>query len=104
MKNGTFVTGEFSSNCFIEAVKAKLQDKNVKIYFCKPRITENGNFQMAHFMWTNGKADYDFSDDERDELPWYKCFYFRGAIREFECGFAKRYSIYRNGRTRRKKR
>jgi len=48
-------------------------------------------------MWTDGKADYDFSDNEADGLPWYKCFWFKGAIRKFDLGFATRYSAYRNG-------
>ena len=98
MKNGTFITEQFRSHCLVEAVKAKLRDKNVKIYFCKPRITENGHFQMAHFMWTDGKEDYDFSDDNGGGLPWYKCFWFKGAIRKFDHGFARRYSECRNGR------
>jgi len=85
------------SNCLAEAVKAKLKDwKHVKIYFCKPRITENGHFQMMHFMWSDGIADYDFSDREANGLPWYKCFWFKGSIRRFELGFAKKYSEYRN--------
>lgn len=93
-----FITGKFWSNCLVEAVKAKLRNKNVKVYFCKPRITENGNFQMAHFMWEDDVASYDFSDDERDGLPWYRCFWFKGAIRKFDRTFARRYSEYRNGR------
>ena len=96
MEKWTFVSDEFYSNCFLEALKAKLKNKQIKIYFCKPRITENGNFQMAHFMWSDGKADYDFSDNEADGLPWYKCFWFRGAIRRFRPGFAERYAKYRN--------
>lgn len=97
MGNFHYVTSEFMSNCCIEAVKAKLRDwNNVKIYFCKPRITENGNFQFMHFMWSNGIHDYDFSDKEYTELPWYKCFLFSGAIREFPLGSAERYWKYRN--------
>lgn len=91
-----FITEQYRSNCLMEALKAKLRNRNVKIYFCKPRITENGNFQMMHFMWSDGVADYDFSDNEEDGLPWYKCFWFTGAIRQFELGFAKKYSEYRN--------
>lgn len=47
-------------------------------------------------MWSDGINDYDFSDKEYTGLPWYKCFYFRGSIRKFPLGFAKRYSDYRN--------
>lgn len=97
MKNKqNFISEEFYSNCCVEAIRAKLKNKQVKIFFCKPRITENGHFQMAHFMWTDGKADYDFSDNEVDGLPWYKCFWFRGRIRKFNLGFAEKYSRYRN--------
>lgn len=92
-----YITGYYKSNCFIEAMKAKLKNwHGVKIYFCKPRITENGNFQMCHFMWTDYYHDYDFSDDQDDELPWYKCFLFKGRIRMFRYGFAEKYSNYRN--------
>lgn len=92
-----YITGEYKSNCFFEAIKAKLKNpKEVIIYFCKPRITENGNFQWMHFMWSDMKGDYDFSDDENTALKWYKCFWFSGRIRKFRRGFAKRYSRYRN--------
>ena len=91
-----FITDQYYSNCFVEALKAKSHNPNVQIFFCKPRITENGHFQMMHFMWSDEKADYDFSDNEEDGLPWYRCFWFKGAIRQFEVGFAKRYSEYRN--------
>lgn len=92
-----YTTEEYASNCFFEAIKAKLKSpKSVKIYFCKPRITENGNFQWMHFMWTDGQHDYDFSDDENRPLAWYQCCFFAGRIRQFKCGFAKKYSEYRN--------
>lgn len=83
----------------IEALKAKIRNPQIiKVYFCKPRITENHHFQFCHFMWSDDKYDYDFSDDDRARLPWYKCFYFSGFIRKFDVGFAKRYSEYRNGK------
>lgn len=94
----TYITEEYCSNCLLEAIKAKLKNKDIKIYYCKPRITGNRNFQMLHFMWTDGKADYDFSDNEEDELPWYRCFLFRGRIRKFKRGFAELYSKWRNGK------
>lgn len=81
-----------------EALKAKIKDPKVKIYFCKPRITENGHFQMFHFLWSDGKADYDFSDLE--ELPSDRCLInyilFKGVVRKFDLGFAERYTKYRN--------
>jgi hypothetical protein len=50
-------------------------------------------------MWTDGTADYDFSDLENSnkicalQYIWYK-----GYLRQFKLGFAKRYSDYRKGR------
>lgn len=82
----------------IEALKAKIRNHKVKIYFCKPRTTENGRFQMFHFMWSDGNADYDFSDLCENERPWYKDFIFKGVIRKFDLGFADRYTKYRNKR------
>lgn len=97
-ENFRYVTHEYVSNCLIEAVKAKLKDpRHVKVYFCKPRITPNGHFQMLHFMWSNGTADYDFSDRyENGEKKWYQCLLFKGQIRQFKCGFAARYTAQRN--------
>ena len=93
MKSFEIISNEYYSNCVIEALKAKIKDpKKIKIYFCKPRITENKHFQMFHFMWSDGKADYDFSDLHDGEMPWYQDFIFKGAIRKFDLGFAKRYT------------
>ena len=62
------VSHEYYSNCLFEAVKAKLRDPRIRLYFCRPRITENGRFQMFHFMW----------------------------VRKFPAGFAAKYTEYRN--------
>lgn len=86
----------YYSNCMIEAIKAKISNPQIKVYYCKPRITKNGRFQMLHFMWSDGIWDYDFSDVNDEEMPWYKDFIFRGHLRKFEKGFAERYSKYRN--------
>ena len=96
MKNFQYITEAYISNCMIEAIKAKIRNPNIRIYFCKPRITENGNFQMFHFMWSDGNYDYDFSDDDCGNFPWYKCFLFKGMIRRFPLGFAEKYTKYRN--------
>lgn len=90
------VSKEYRSNCMMEALKAKIRNPKIKIYFCKPRITEKGNFQMFHFMWTDGKADYDFSDLKENRLPPYKNVFFKGVIRKFDLGFADAYCKYRN--------
>lgn len=100
MKNYEIISNEYCSNCMIEALKAKFFNPRVKIYFCKPRITQNGRFQMFHFMWSDNIADYDFSDLCDEERPWYKDFIFKGVIRKFDLGFAERYARYRNKRKR----
>lgn len=87
---------EYYSNCLIEALKQKIKFQKIKLYFCKPRITENGNFQMCHFMWDDGENSYDFTDKEEEEMKWYKCFWYKGHIRKLEKGFAEKYSNYRN--------
>lgn len=100
MKKWDFETASktYWSNCMMEAVKAKFRNPKVKIYFCRPRITENGHFQMFHFMWSDGEADYDFSDLEENGLPPWRNLFFKGAVRKFDLGFAERYCRYRNGR------
>ena len=49
------ISRDYISNCLIEAVRAKLRKNQVKIYICRPRITENGHFQMFHCMWEDEK-------------------------------------------------
>lgn len=98
MSKFNIVSEEYTSNCMIEAIKAKLKNPNrVKIYFCKP-VLNKGHFQNRHFMWSDGEKDYDFSDLEDNPLPLYRTFVFKGVIRQFELGFAKSYSEYRNRR------
>lgn len=96
MENYKIVSKEYYSNCMFEALKAKIYNPKVKIYFCKPRIAENGYFQMFHFMWSDGIADYDFSDLTENGLPLYRNLIFKGVIRKFESGFAEKYTKYRN--------
>lgn len=100
MRKFQVVSKEYYSNCMVEAIKAKMRNPQIKLYFCKPRMTENRNFQMFHFMWSDGKADYDFSDLKENELPPYRNLIFKGVIRKFDLGFAERYSIYRNAKSR----
>lgn len=96
-KDFSYITETYSSNCLFEAIKAKIKNpSNVTIYFCKPRITENGNFQWLHFEWTDQNFSFDFSDNGETELPWYRTFWYKGRIRQFNKDFAKRYSDYRN--------
>lgn len=97
MKPYEIVSQKYFSNCMIEAIKAKVRNpRGVRIYFCKPRMKERGHFQMFHFMWSDGKSDYDFSDLNENHLPLYKNLLFKGVIRKFELGFAEKYTKYRN--------
>ena len=41
MSDFKIISDEYYSNCMIEAIKAKLHNPQVKVYFCKPRMTEN---------------------------------------------------------------
>ena len=91
------ISRDYISNCLIEAVRAKLRKNQVKIYICRPRITENGHFQMFHCMGEDEKGSYDFSEPEAVGLPPWKQLLFKGHIRKFEKGFAEKYSSYRNG-------
>lgn len=95
-KKFEYVSKPYQSNCLLEALKAKWKNpKLVTIYFCPPRITENGNFQWCHFMWSDSFHSFDFSDNDETELPWYKTFWYEGRVRMFDAEFAKRYSQYR---------
>ena len=91
------ISKDYISNCLIEVIKAKMRNPQVKIYFCRPRITENGNFQSLHFMWEDENGSYDFYEPEAAGLPPWKQFLFKGHIRKFKKGFAEKYAAYRNG-------
>lgn len=47
-------------------------------------------------MWSNGVADYDFPTVKSITSNGINAYGLRGAIRQFECSFAKRYSDFRN--------
>ena len=53
-------------------------------------------------MWSDGKADYDFSNLDNTERSLYKDLFFKSAIRKFDIGFARKYSEYRNKKNERK--
>lgn len=79
-----YLTNFYYSNCFIEAVKAKIKNPLVKIAFV-PR-SEKGT---PHFLWSDGKHDYDFGVEA--ELKWYQIIWFKGRIRQRALGFNERY-------------
>lgn len=87
------ITPYFRSNCTIQAFKAKLKDpKHVKLYFLPPQYTESP-FPCPHFLWTDGKYDYDFGV-EQDLTP-LQVLFFKGCIRRYRKGFAKKYIAFR---------
>jgi hypothetical protein len=71
----------FYSNCFIEALKAKLKTKS-SIRFTA-MVYPNELIPSIHFYWYNPTTEqyYWFSAEDRD-LPYYRKLYFRGHIRE----------------------
>lgn len=76
---------EYYSNCLIEALKAKIKHPfKVRIIYIPPKLNES---RCPHFMWTDGKFDYDFGTDD-----YLKCvLVFKGRIRARALGFAKAY-------------
>ena len=55
---------------------------------------------MFHCMWSDGEADYDFSDLDNMEHSFYRDLFYKGVIRKLPIGFAKKYSQYRNSKKR----
>lgn len=95
---------KYRSNCFVEAMKAKIKNpKEVKVYFCKPQFIKHSKFKMPHFMWSDGKYDFDFSCDRDTLLHWYECFWFTGRIKRYKLGFAKRLLSYQRNLNRKNK-
>ena len=94
-----WISDFYWSNCLIEAIKAKIRNPHIKVYIAKPDIK---NHRMFHFIWSDGKHSYDFSDKdeflENSKLPWFlQVIVFKGGIRQFEdAEFAKRYTSIRN--------
>ena len=79
------------SNCFFEALKAKLKDwKNVKITYIPPKYNE---CYCPHFLWSNGVNDYDFGIERY--LHWYERIWFKGHIRIRKLGFNQKWKTYR---------
>lgn len=80
----------FWSNCIIEAVKAWLKDpKNVKIYYLRPYVKEDGTFRQLHVVWTDGKYSYDFSDDDWYSQRHNPHLWYKGLIRRWPADWAE---------------
>lgn len=86
------ISKDFYSNCFIEAIRAKIKDpRHVKIFICWSKYNEA---PCPHIMWSDGKADYDFGTS--DYIPiFFAWTIHRGHIRKRRLGSAQRYIQYR---------
>ena len=81
------VSKDYYSNCLIEAIKAKLKNHRLKIIFFVPWRNE---IFCPHFMWSDGKYDYDFGCEYNLSLPFAWTIH-KGHIRRRSAGFARRY-------------
>ena len=79
------IKGPFWSNCFFEAGKAKARHPfNVKI-----TIVPRSEAKCPHFLWSDGKFDYDFGVKRR--LVGAQILLFRGYVRRRCLGFNQKY-------------
>ena len=79
-------SGYFYSNCLIEALKAKLHDRRVKMY----RFHKSDNVVYCpHIMWSDGEYDYDFGIEQHIPLlaAWT---IHKGHIRRYRLGTIQR--------------
>lgn len=74
----------FYSNCLIEAINAKLENPDVKI-----TVVTKGNRGVPHFLWSDGKYDYDFGTDKK--LSRLQTLWFKGRIHKRALGFNEEY-------------
>lgn len=75
----------FYSNCFVEAIKAKLKHP----FKTKITIVTKSEAGCPHFLWSDGQYDYDFGAERW--LEGYERLWFEGCIRQHRLGFNKRY-------------
>lgn len=95
-----FITKEYYSNCIIEALKAKIKNRKVKLYFCPPYRKKTGKIASMHVVWEDENFSYDFSDlDWSDNGHWWQCFWYKGLVRRWPKEFAKDYFAFRKMRS-----
>ena len=85
MKHPKNVKGPFYSNCFFEAIKAKIRHP-IKVKITLVPQSEAG---CPHFLWSDGLYDYDFGIERH--LTGFHIFLFRGYIRRRGLGFNEKY-------------
>lgn len=87
----------YYSNCLIEAIRAKIKNPKVRLYFCLPYRMPSGQIRSSHVVWDDGKFSYDFSDQNwSDTGKFWQYFWYKGCIRRWSLDFAKSFSIRRN--------
>ena len=75
---------EFYSNCFFEALKAKIRNPKVKIMYLPIFLNE---VPCPHWMWLDEDGEHDFH--YKRGLPWWKSIWHKGHIRTFHRGCYK---------------
>ena len=99
VKEGAVKERYFYSNCFIEAVKAKIKSpKRVRLTYLSPLINE---VFCPHWMWSDGEYDYDFGVERY--LKWYERLWFKGCIRKRALGFNEKWKALRKEKTKRRR-
>lgn len=79
------VKGPFLSNCLLEAAKAKIRHP----YKVKVTAVLRSEARCPHFLWSDGKYDYDFGVERH--LVGVQILLFRGYIRRRGLGFNQKY-------------
>lgn len=77
---------KLKSNCVLEAIKAKIKNRKIKIIYLPAKINV---VKCPHIMWTDGINDYDFGTNKKISSLQY--FWYNGAIRIFPQGYAQKY-------------
>lgn len=84
------ITEPFYSNCFIEAIKAKIKNPHkVRIMYVPAHLND---IFCPHFMWTDGEHMYDFGALRRIKRR--EVFWFEGTIRRVHINSIDRHSAY----------
>lgn len=80
-----YVTEPFYSNCFLEAVKAKIRHP----LSTKITVVRRSEAGCPHFLWSDGVNDFDFGVERH--LTGLQKIWFRGYIRKRNAGFNEHY-------------
>lgn len=92
-----FVSPFYYSNCLFEAIRAKIANPKIKLYFCKPYRKPTGAIGSLHVLWEDDNYSYDFSDGNwEDNGKFWQYFLYKGCIRRWPKDFARKFSSMRN--------